>query len=313
MNDLRNWKNINQRLVDRGKEITIFINQKDMDWTEELQKLNNGKRGAPYEYPNTLIFAGIAIKCLQHKGYRQLQGFVEDLSKFLNFDVPDFRTFWWRTNELEKQQIRFNPPIRKKIAVAIDSTGIKLVNDGEYRTKKYKKKKDWAKFHTSVNEETGEALTIVITKDNINDTEEFKKLLEPITDITEKVDADKAYDSEKNFKYCDCHDIKAGIPVKINSTTENRKSKFRRKAVSEQFGIEIKRGKRKVRLTKEAKEAKQKEWKKKIKQGDRWFVEGFYSRYKRQFGEYVFSRKKELIEKEIIMKTNILNKFITMR
>jgi ADP-heptose:LPS heptosyltransferase len=87
MNDLRNWKNINQQLVDRGKEITIFINQKDMDWTEELQKLNNGKRGAPYEYPNTLIFAGIAIKCLQHKGYRQLQGFIEDLSKFLNFDL----------------------------------------------------------------------------------------------------------------------------------------------------------------------------------------------------------------------------------
>ena len=32
-------------------------------------------------------------------------------------------------------------------------------------------------------------------------------------------------------------------------------------------------------------------------------VGGFYSRFKRQFGEYVFSKKSEDIEREIVIKT----------
>lgn len=313
MNNYRNWKDINQRLVNRGREITLFLNVKDTDLDEELSKMNEGKRGNPYQYPNTLIYAGMVIKCLQHKTYRKLQGYLEDLAKFLHFSVPDFRTFWWRTNEMEKEGVRFNPPREgKKIDVAVDSTGIKLVNDGEYRTKKYNKTKDWVKFHTSVNEETGESLTIVITKDNISDLSKFKKLMDPIADITNKTDADKGYDCENNFEYCAKHGIIAGIPVKINATTTNRETEYRRRAVSEQFGIAIRPGIRFGNVTIRQKERRQKKWKKKIKQGRRWAVEGFYSRYKREFGEYVFSKKRELVEKEIVMKTNILNKFITM-
>lgn len=313
MNDLRNWKDINQRLVNRGREITLFICNKGQDWKKELKAMNKGKRGSPYGYSNTLIFVGMVIKCIHHKAYRQLEGYVKDLSIFLHFKVPNFRTFWWRVKHMEKQGIRFYPPPKgRKINVAIDSTGIKLVNDGEYRTKKYKKKKSWAKFHTVVNEETGESLGVVITKDNVADLKEFKKLMEPIADITNKVDADKGYDCDNNFKFCNKHNIVAGIPVKINSTTKNRKNKYRRKAISEQFGIKIERGIKIGGITRTDKELNQKTWKKSIKQGDRWFVEGFYSRYKRQFGEYVFSKKPELVEKEVLMKTNILNMFIMM-
>ncbi len=311
--DNRDWKTYNQRLVNRGKEITLFLDVKDTDLDEELSKMNAGKRGSPYQYPNTLIYAGMVIKCLQHKTYRKLQGYLEDLAKFLHFSVPDFRTFWWRTNEMEKEGVRFNPPPGdRKIDVAVDSTGIKLVNDGEYRTKKYKKTKDWVKFHTSVNEGTGESLTIVITKDNISDMKKFKKLMDPIADITKKADADKGYDCEDNFDYCAKHNIIAGIPVKINATTTNRETEYRRRAVSEQFGIEIKRGVKVGYIKRKLKERRQKRWKKRIRQGRRWAVEGFYSRYKREFGEYVFSKKREMVEKEIVMKTNILNKFITM-
>jgi len=314
MNDYRYWKDINRRLVNRGKEITLFLDIKDTDFEEELSKMNKGKRGSPYEYPNTLIYAGMVIKCLQHKAYRQLQGYIEDLARFLHIPKPDFRTFWWRTNKMEKEGVRFNPPpLGTKIDIAVDSTGIKLVNDGEYRTMKYKKTKDWVKFHTSVNENTGESLTIVITKDNIADMKRFRQLMDPISDITNKADADKGYDCEDSFGYCAKHDIIAGIPVRINATTTNREAKYRRRAVSEQFGIPISPGIRFGNVTERQKKRRQKKWKKAIKQGKRWAVEGFYSRYKRQFGEYAFSKKRKMVEKEIVMKTNILNKFITTR
>jgi hypothetical protein len=313
MNDYRDWKDINRRLVNRGREITLFLDIKNTDFEEELSKMNKGKRGSPYEYPNTLIYAGMVIKCLQHKTYRQLQGYIEDLAKFLHIPEPDFRTFWWRTNQMEKEGVRFNPPpSNRKIDVAVDSTGIKLVNDGEYRTRKYNKVKDWVKFHTTINEGTGESLTIAITKDNVPDMKKFSELMEPIADITRKVDADKGYDCDDSFGFCDKNGIVAGIPVRINATTTNRETKYRRRAVSEQFGIPISPGIRSGNVTERQKKLRQKRWKKAIMQGRRWAVEGFYSRYKRQFGEYVFSKKREMVEKELVMKTNILNKFIMM-
>ncbi len=59
------------------------------------------------------------------------------------------------------------------------------------------------------------------------------------------------------------------------------------------------------------KKNKQNECRKNTNNGDRWRVEGFYSRFKRQFGEYVFSRKSGNVEKEIIAKTNLQNFYIT--
>ena len=70
-------------------------------------------------------------KCFFHFGYRQLQGFIEGVCAFLNFSIPDFRTFWRRVNSMEKQRIRFSPiPKNRKINIAIDLTDLKLVNDG---------------------------------------------------------------------------------------------------------------------------------------------------------------------------------------
>jgi IS5 family transposase len=210
--------------------------------------------------------------------------------------------------------VKFNAPRNgQKIDVAVDSTGLKLVNDGEYRTKKYKKVKSWAKFHTGINEKSGEAVNIIITKDNVGDCREFGNILDPVSDITNKVDCDKSYDTEDDFEYCKRHDMEPGIPVKLNASPKGEGP--RRKAVREQFGIKLHRGrppKKRHFMTTEEKEAKQKRWKKRIGHGYRWTAEGFYSRFKRGFGECIFSKKRKNIEKEVVMKTNILNTFITI-
>lgn len=311
--DNRDWGLYNQRLVNRGRIVTIFLKENVLNWKGELDRMNRGKRGSPYEYPNTIIWIGFGIKCIFHLGYRQLQGFMEDVCAFLNFSIPDFRTFWWRVNSMEKQGIRFNPiPKNRRINIAIDSTGLKLVNDGEYRTKKYKKIKNWAKFHAAIHEGTQEALNIIITKDNVGDCREFGSLLDPFADILNKVDADGAYDTNNAFEYCKEHGIYPGIPVKSNASLKRLGA--RRDAIGEQFGVPKRFGRPPNwvrRLSYEYKKNKQDEWRKNTNHGDRWGVEGFYSRFKRQFGEYVFSRKPGNVEKEIIAKTNLLNFYIT--
>lgn len=297
-------------MVNRGRILTIFLNPASLDFKKEVENLNRGKRGKPFVYPNLLVWAGLAVKCVFHQGYRQLQGFLEEICAALKLPIPNFRTFWWRIDKIRKQGVRFNVPNGSKIDVAVDSTGLKLINDGEYRTKKYRKIKAWAKFHTGVNEKTGEAVSVVITKDNVGDCREFKRVLKPVEMITGKVDTDKAYDTGDNFDYCNKRGILPGIPVKLNASPKGMGP--RHDAVREQFDILKRKGRLpNQNMTREVKEANQKKWRKQIGHGYRWVVEGFYSRFKRLFGEYVFSRKRENVEKEVVMKANILNLFIT--
>lgn len=311
---IRNWNLYNRQLINRGRLVTLFLKENSLDWQKELEKINLSKRGSPYTYPNTIIWIGFGIKCVLHMGYRQLQGFMEDICKLLKFSIPNFRTFWWRIEKMEKQGVKFNIPKNdSRINVAIDSTGLKLVNDGEYRTMRYKKTKSWIKLHAAVREKTGESLNIIITKDNIGDCKEFIPLLNPLAKMVDKVDTDGAYDTNKNFEYCKEHSLYPGIPVKANASLKRLGT--RRNAIGEQFGVPKRYGRPPNwlrTLSRKDKKNKQDEWRKKINHGDRWAVEGFYSRFKRQFGEYLFSKKIDNIEKEAIMKANILNIFITM-
>ena len=98
----------------------------------------------------------------------------------------------------------------------------------------------------------------------------------------------------------------AGIPVKINATTTNRETEYRRRAVSEQFGIEIKRGVKVGYIKRKLKERRQKRWKKRIRQGGRWAEKGSTPVTNENSGSTSSRREREMVEKEIVMKTNIL-------
>ena len=55
--------------------------------------------------------------------------------------VPDFTTIWWR---VERMKIDLDPninPEKDDIVIAVDSTGIKVTNRGEWILDKWKKKK----------------------------------------------------------------------------------------------------------------------------------------------------------------------------
>ena len=53
-------------------------------------------------------------------------------------------------------------------------------------------------------------------------------------------------------------------------------------------------------------------WKEAVGYGKRWLVEGFFSSFKRWFGEYVSSVKFGNIKKELIFKVAIANMFLGM-
>ena len=50
---IRDWRKVNQTYVERA---TFYLDFKWVQsWSSELAKMNLGKRGTPYQFPNSLI------------------------------------------------------------------------------------------------------------------------------------------------------------------------------------------------------------------------------------------------------------------
>jgi hypothetical protein len=79
--DNRDWSKYNDALVRRGEILFDFstIN----NWKQELKKLKKGEVGEAYHYPNSLIMLLGLIRILYHLPYRQLEGFIRALAKYV--------------------------------------------------------------------------------------------------------------------------------------------------------------------------------------------------------------------------------------
>ena len=307
----RNWGTYTQRLINRGR-ITMYISPAAEKQIEDLKAKNDKKVGRPFEFSDDLILGLFSIKCLFRFPYRQLQGFAEDLSTLLKIDaVPNFRTINYRITQCKNEGMTFDlEETEEGLEVSIDASGWKRNNDGEYRSMKYDKRKDWKKIHIVVDNKTGKILNVKVTGSRVSDTAMFGRLLQPLKAFLKMVCADKGYDHEKNFGFCNKNLIYPSIPVRKNATT-TRHCPNRRHAVAEQFGLEIRRGRVSHKDTcPDRKQKNQEEWKMGVGYGNRWRVEGTFSAMKRIFGEYVFSKRDDLIEKEILAKVKIYNSLI---
>ena len=308
----RDWRIINQRLVNRGRPST-YLKAAVQNEEQELRAVNEGKIGAPYEYSPLLIIAAFAIKSVDKKGYREAAGAVDDYLKLMGVEKsPDFRTVNWRVKRLEKDGLRLMiyksiDEEEEAIDVIIDSTGEKSRRDGEYRSKMYGKLKDWKQVHIVISRKTHKILNIKVTKGNSGDPQEFIPLMKPIVKRHKinRTFADGAYGSEENFEFCDKNNIDPVIPVHINAV----KGKHKRKRIEEQLGV-IKKPGRYRQPAKEQKKKNQDGWKKESGYHQRSLVECVIGVFKGIFDESVFSKTKKMIEKELLLKAVIYNKYI---
>ena len=212
--------------------------------------------------------------------------------------VPDFTTIWWW--RVVKLKINLDPKVnleKDDIVIAVDSTGIKVTNSGEWILDKWKnkrKRKGFIKIHVAINIKTKKIVSMKVTKENVHDGKMLKELVNNVIskNSVKKILADGGYDSKENFSYLDELDIVPVIKVRKNSTIKNNVNCIPRKSsILEQFK-DIKR------------------WKKKHRYGMRWMAESVFSSIKRTFGEHVSSVKWNNIVNELMLKASIYNMFI---
>lgn len=120
--------------------------------------------------------------------------------------LPSYSQICRRTSKLN---IPSNRQDDDGIIIAIDSTGIKVTNRGQWMMQEkwpIKKKKGHLKIHTAVNIRTKEILGLKVTDEKVHDGKVMEQLIEQILEnknikINSVLADDGVYDSNDNFKY----------------------------------------------------------------------------------------------------------------
>lgn len=142
----KNWKAYNAGLKSRGS-LSIWLD-KEMTWFAG----STGKRGRSPTYSDAAIQFCLSLKCLFGLPLRQSMGLVEGLLNLsgLAWPVPDFSTISRRQKHL---QVAI--PYRGRNAalhLLVDSTGVKMLGEGEWKTKKHGAdyRRQWRKAHLGI-------------------------------------------------------------------------------------------------------------------------------------------------------------------
>jgi hypothetical protein len=182
----------------------------------------------------------------------------------------------------------------KDVTIAVDSTGIKVSNRGEWIHKKWRVQRGFIKVHIAVDTKTKQILAIEVTKEDVGDGRMFGRLVKGSAALADvkKVIGDGAYDSKNNFRMLAQMGIDPLIRVRKNASLKGGGCMPRKFAVVEQLGNA---GWRKVRGY-----------------GYRWMAESAFSSLKRIFGEYITSVRWKNIVNELLLKASIYNLFMKM-
>src|SRR5665647_1289903 len=291
MSSLRDWERYNEALVKRG---LILL---DLDfvanWSKELKAMNTRKEGARYTYPESFIKL-LAVVHAYVLSYRQLEGFMRGLSQHVDgLKAPDYTTIWWRVAKM-KVDLSSSVTLDKDVTIAVDSSGIKVSNRGEWIHKKWRVQRGFIKIHIAVDTKTKQILAIEVTKEDVGDGRMFGRLVKGSANIAnvKKVIGDGAYDSKINFRLASDMDIEPLLRVRKNASLKGGGCMPRKFAVVEQLGNDC--------------------WKKEKGYGYRWMAESAFSCLKRTFGEYICAVKWSNIVKELLLKASIYNLFMKM-
>ena len=297
-----NWNKYNESLVKRG-EVLLDFDVID-NWDNELEEMNKGKEGRKFVYPDSFIKLLGYMRVYFHLPYRQTEGIVRAHAANTLPSIPDYSRICRRINRLNIKINDDNDDVNNSslqhddyFIIAIDSTGIKVSNRGEWIRYKWNVKRGYLKIHVAVDIKKKRILSLIVTSEQVHDGKILPQLIDDITIKQNKVIdtaiMDGSYDSNKNFQLLSFKGIQPAIKVRKNSRCKKTNHYLRNKNVQLQ-------------------KTNMKQWKDSVSYGQRWIVETVFSCIKRLFGEYVTAIRFENMIKEIILKASLYNWFQTI-
>jgi hypothetical protein len=274
------------------------------NWDIELKEMNKDKVGEPFHYPDTFILLLGYAKVYFHLPYRQTEGIAQGHAKGKVPSIPDYTIISRRINRLD---IKIENDDKNKefedeyIVIAIDSTGIKVTNRGQWMREKWNvRKKGYSKIHIAVNIKSKKILSMKVTDEHVHDSKALPELVENIiksdnvTVAIGKLFGDGAYEGNDIFRYLADNGILPCIKVRKNARVGWKKGNILRNlsVISQKNDLQ--------------------NWKDSVSYGQRWIVETIFSSIKRTFGEYVYSVRLKNMIQEMMLKASLYNKMISI-
>lgn len=216
---LRNWSEYNAALVRRGS-LTLWIEEDIAQWWLTTDK--SGKPGASPTYSDKAVETCLSLRLLLKLALRQSEGLVRSLMQMagLCLPVPDYSTLCRRQKHLPVTlSVR---PGQEARHVVLDSTGLKVFGEGEWKVKKHGagKRRLWKKIHLSVDEATGEVLAVLVSEADTADGGQLPELVlqsQQVGGPIAQVSADGAFDTWANDAFLSQQGIVSTIPPRKGS------------------------------------------------------------------------------------------------
>jgi len=293
---VRNWHEYNESLKRRGS-LEYWLEQGIISgWTIEFPDGTKKTRGAVKKYSNKAIEVSLQFGKIFHQRLRQTEGLLNSLFKLAGIDLkaPDFTTLSRRAGSLE---IKIPIISSKTAAIIVDSTGLKVFGEGEWKVRKhgYSKHRTWKKFSIAVTT-SGEIRASVLTGNNTTDSEPIADLLDQAPEQITSLIGDGGYDKRNVYQYTRKRKIgKVLIPPQCNGKIwQHGNCKSPPHPRDENL--------RNIRKTSRSK------WKSDSGYHVRSLVENAFFRFKTIFGDRLHARKFENQVAEVMVAASALNK-----
>jgi len=209
---IRNWPEYNEALKNRGS-ITFWFSEDEKNGWQSQKKLEG--KGRPEMYSDTAIQSLLVMREVYRLPLRALQGFMESIIRIsaLELRCPNYTTISKRAKSLNIQMPK-KLKTGESVHLLIDSSGLKVYGEGEWKTRKHgiSKRRTWRKLHIALCAESQNVVGAILTTNNVVDSKIFGNLLDTINAPINIVSGDGAYDTVDCYYACDCHGATPIIP-----------------------------------------------------------------------------------------------------
>jgi len=290
---IRNWRDYNSALVRRGS-LTLWVEQRAVDkWRDTTAPCGRGRRRF---YSDLAITCALTLREVYGLPLRSTQGLVSSVLRLLGAEwpAPHYSTLSRRAATLDVKLPRVS---KGPLHVAVDSTGVKLYGEGEWKVRLHGKEKvrTWRKLHLLLDHLTHEAVACSMSEQYVLDRRELPALLRAVEGEVAEVLGDGAYDFQGCYQAINARGARAVIPPQVRARVRSG-PEFRDRNAAVLRGREVGRD----------------EWKKEVGYHRRSLAETAMMRLKTIFSDRLKSREWRRQETELRVRCAAMNKMTAL-
>jgi len=280
---------------------------------EELEGMNRGKVGRPFEFCDSEILWMMSLQALLSMTFREAAGIAAAVLGLIGMRAPSYSRLFERSCSLAGDMqsdpedgifvIRAVRSRSERIRrVGLDSSGFNLSDATMWRENRWgvgPERKGWLKLHALSDVDTGEIIAYAVTTETTGDSPMLIPLLDAAAAAGHRISvlyADGAYSSAANFRHV-CEDMGSGFVTSFRCDTLIRSYGSPSRGEATRLWCSLPYS----------------EWTEVTGYGRRWKCECVFSDIKRMLGETLNAHTVEGAVRKLMMKTSVFNRYKTVR